>query len=254
MHSLSPGNTPLEPKHSRIIELELRHMSQLFNSMDASPLENKDLNSDVEEFIVSSSEEYRPDQALTLRIYLHEWPAEDPTDVVRNSIHNYFAYRADLNRLAFRRLMRRGRTSLLIGLLFLAACLVTIKILPGDLGGTWARIVRESLTIAGWVAMWRPMEIYLYDWWPLRRKGRLYQKLSQIPVQIDFKRKKLSAFSAKNTEDKKLEQAAAKPNLSEMSEDEIDRNLMGTFPASDPPSWTLGVERDKQSFSENQIE
>ena len=254
MHSLSPGNTPLEPKHSRIIELELRHMSQLFNSMDASPLENKDLNSDVEEFIVSSSEEYRPDQALTLRIYLHEWPAEDPTDVVRNSIHNYFAYRADLNRLAFRRLMRRGRTSLLIGLLFLAACLVTIKILPGDLGGTWARIVRESLTIAGWVAMWRPMEIYLYDWWPLRRKGRLYQKLSQIPVQIDFKRKKLSAFSAKNTEDKKLEQAVAKPNLSEMSEDEIDRNLMGTFPASDPPSWTLGVERDKQSFSENQIE
>ena len=254
MHSLSPGKTPLEPKHSRIIELELRHMSQLFNSMDASPLENKDLNSDVEEFIVSSSEEYRPDQALTLRIYLHEWPAEDPTDVVRNSIHNYFAYRADLNRLAFRRLMRRGRTSLLIGLLFLAACLVTIKILPGDLGGTWARIVRESLTIAGWVAMWRPMEIYLYDWWPLRRKGRLYQKLSQIPVQIDFKRKKLSAFSAKNTEDKKLEQAVAKPNLSEMSEDEIDRNLMGTFPASDPPSWTLGVERDKQSFSENQIE
>ena len=80
MHSLSPGNTPLEQKHSRVIELELRDMSQLFNSMDPSPLENKDLNGDVEEFIVFSSEEYRPDQALTLRIYLQEWPAEDPTD------------------------------------------------------------------------------------------------------------------------------------------------------------------------------
>jgi len=51
------------------------------------------------------------------------------------------------------------------------------------------------------------------------------------------------------TEDK--DRTAAQPN---MSEDEIDRNLMGTFPASDPPSWTLGVERDKQSSSENQIE
>ena len=81
--------------------------------MDPSPLENKDLNDDVEEFIVSWSQEYRVDQALTLRIYLKEWPAEDPTDAVRNSIHNYFAYRANLNRLAFRRLMRRGRTSLL---------------------------------------------------------------------------------------------------------------------------------------------
>jgi hypothetical protein len=190
MHSLSPGNTSLEPKRSCIIELELREMSQLFNSMDASPLENKDLNDDVEEFIVSSSEEYRPDQALTLRIYLEEWPAEDPANLVQNSIHNYFAYRAGLNRLAFRRLMRRGRSSLLIGLLFLTACLFTAKLLLGDLRGTWAGILRESLTIAGWVAMWRPMEIYLYDWWPLRRKSRLYQKLSQIPVQMIAKAKK----------------------------------------------------------------
>lgn len=27
----------------------------------------------------------------------------------------------------------------------------------------------------------------------------------------------------------------------EMSEAEIDRNLQDTFPASDPPSWTLGT-------------
>jgi hypothetical protein len=24
--------------------------------------------------------------------------------------------------------------------------------------------------------MWRPMEIFLYEWWPLLRKGRLYEK------------------------------------------------------------------------------
>ena len=31
------------------------------------------------------------------------------------------------------------------------------------------------------------------------------------------------------------------PNESEMSEAEIDKNLQDTFPASDPPSWTLGT-------------
>jgi hypothetical protein len=35
-----------------------------------------------------------------------------------------------------------------------------------------------------------------------------------------------------------------------MSEEEIDYNLMGTFPASDPPSWTLGIRRDKSSCDE----
>jgi hypothetical protein len=77
MHSLSSsGSSALKQKHSGVIELELRDISQLFNSMDPSPLENKDLSDDVEEFIVSWSEEYRPDQALTLRIYLQECPAE----------------------------------------------------------------------------------------------------------------------------------------------------------------------------------
>jgi hypothetical protein len=51
-----------------------------------------------------------------------------------------------------------------------------------------------------------------------------------------------------------LESAVGRLDVNEISEDEIDRNLMGTFPASDPPSWTLGVDRYKQPTSERQIE
>ena len=80
--------------------------------------------------------------------------------------------------------MRQGRTSLFIGLLFLAACLLLSKMLLGHEAGTWAAVVRESLTIAGWVAMWRPMQIYLYDWWPLLRLRRTFTKLSHMPVEL----------------------------------------------------------------------
>ena len=45
-------------------------------------------------------------------------------------------------------------------------------------------VVRESLSIGGWVAMWRPMEIFLYDWWPIRAEARLYGRLSAMPVRI----------------------------------------------------------------------
>jgi hypothetical protein len=28
------------------------------------------------------------------------------------------------------------------------------------------------------------MEIFLYEWWPLLRKGRLYEKLSRMHVDV----------------------------------------------------------------------
>lgn len=34
--------------------------------------------------------------------------------------------------------------------------------------------------------------------------------------------------------------------VEEMSEAEIDRNLAETFPASDPPSWTLGTDHQRE--------
>ena len=188
MHSFGT-DTAASERHSRNIAVELREFTQLFNPIDSSPFENKDLNSDVEEFIVSSAEEYLPNETLSLRIQLEQWPAEDPTELLRNAVHNYFSYRARLNYVDFRRLMKRGRVSLIIGLLFLAACLLSSRLLLGDHEGTWATILRESFTIAGWVAMWRPMEIYLYDWWPLRRRARIYEKLSGMRVEVSQREK-----------------------------------------------------------------
>jgi hypothetical protein len=40
------------------------------------------------------------------------------------------------------------------------------------------------MLIAGWVAMWRPLQIFLYDWWPLRRRNRVFGKLSAMPVLV----------------------------------------------------------------------
>ncbi|MEO7167901.1 MAG: hypothetical protein ABI787_00010 [Spartobacteria bacterium] len=50
------------------------------------------------------------------------------------------------------------------------------------------------------------------------------------------------------------EKNAARTDAKEISEAEIDQNLMGTFPASDPPSWTLGVERLEKPASEDPSE
>lgn len=178
------------------ISLRIHDISQLFNSMDPSPFIEKDLDDKAEAFIVGWAQEFPANAQIKLRVHLEQWPTEgDPKELIRQAVHNHFAHLAELNRLEFRALMKQGRTSLLIGLVCLAISLVSSKMLHGE-AGTWASVLRESLTIAGWVAMWRPMQIYLYDWWPLRRRGRLYEKLSHMPVEVTQQDKNLKTVGA----------------------------------------------------------
>jgi hypothetical protein len=184
-----PGTAVANQGRPHSIRLKLHDLSQLFNSMDPSPFIEKDLDDDAEEFIVSWAQEFPFDAQIRLHVYLDQWPAEDPKELVTTAVHNYFAHRAEITNLEFKRLLKQGRTSLVIGLLFLSVCLGLSKMLLGNEAETWAVITRESLTIAGWVAMWRPMQIYLYDWWPLRRRRRVYRKLSRMPVEVTQKGK-----------------------------------------------------------------
>ena len=184
MRFFAPGTAAVTPGHAHSINLKLRDMNQLFNSMDPSPFIERGLDADAEEFIVGWAQEFPAGAPLRLHVNLEQWPADDPKELLRQAVHHHFAHRAQLTDLAFRRLMKQGRTSLLIGLVFLASCLVITQTLLAGEAGTWASVLRESLTIAGWVAMWRPMQIYLYDWWPLRRRSRIYAKLSHMSVEV----------------------------------------------------------------------
>jgi len=169
--------------HHRI-EVFVDRIEQLFNSMDPSPFHERDLDDDAEEFIVGWAREFPRRDSVSLVVHVNQLPAHaDAEHLLETAVHNYFAYRAKLNRLEFRYLLKQGRTSLIIGLTFLAVCMITSQLLRRQ-EETLSIVIREGLIIAGWVAMWRPMEIFLYEWWPLRRKGRLYQKLSRMHVEI----------------------------------------------------------------------
>jgi hypothetical protein len=85
-------------------------------------------------------------------------------------------------------LFRRGRISLVIALAFLAASIAVGDAVARYLGaGRVSEVIREGFLIGGWVAMWRPLEVFLYDWWPIRAEGRLLQRLSTMPVRIEYK-------------------------------------------------------------------
>jgi hypothetical protein len=184
MRFLSPKAGATDHGRPHSIRLKLHDVSQLFNSMDPSPFIEEDLDDDAEEFIVGWTQEYSLKTPVKLSVHLEMWLAEDPKELIKTAVHNHFAHRAEISDLEFRRLLDRGRITLLIGLTFLSVCLILSNALLGSVVGTWAVVARESLTIAGWVAMWRPMQLYLYDWWPLQQRGRIFRKLSRMPVEV----------------------------------------------------------------------
>lgn len=168
-----------------LIEVKLSELNQLFNSMDPSPFHERDLDPRAEAFIVSWAQEHPREVPLKLVVHLTK-PAlkpDDPEGETERAVRHYFDYLADMKWREFRQLMREGRVSLLIGISFITLCQITASaMVPAE--HPWQGIASEGLSIGGWVAMWRPLEIYLYRWWPLLRLRRIYQRLARVTVEI----------------------------------------------------------------------
>ena len=124
------------------------------------------------------------DTEFDLVIHLAQSPPPDRAAGAEEAVRHYFRMRAQMKAREFRQLLRIGRTALLVGLVFLASCLLLAGLGSKVWTGAFGAFVREGLTIAGWVAMWRPIQIYLYDWWPLRDELRILQRLARMHVRL----------------------------------------------------------------------
>ncbi|HYB51404.1 MAG TPA: hypothetical protein VED47_09900 [Burkholderiaceae bacterium] len=172
-------------KHAHRIELRLREIGQLFNSLDPTPFHEKDLDPDAEQFIESWALEFAPDSRFHITVHLDRMPPDvDAETIVSIAIRNFFAYKAELKRRELRLLFREGRISLAVGLSFLAACLLAANMMSQIATGPYLQIAREGLTIGGWVALWQPLQIFLYEWWPLVRRRRVYHGLAVAQVRV----------------------------------------------------------------------
>jgi hypothetical protein len=167
------------------IELRIEEISQLFQTLDPFPFREKDLDADAEEFIVSWARELPPDQPLKIIVHLPEAQASSPEARELNAaLTRYFDYRAQATARELRELFRIGRRALSIGLTVLSLCVITSQAVTARLTSSLGRFLDESLTIFGWVANWRPIEIFFYDWWPIVRRRNLYRRLSAAQVEL----------------------------------------------------------------------
>lgn len=80
----------------------------------------------------------------------------------------------------------QGIRALQRGLLFLAVCLVistlfdNVEYLPTLVH----RFLNEGFLIAGWVSLWYPIELLLYEWSPLKRQKKIYEMIKKMEVKV----------------------------------------------------------------------
>ncbi|GLS01524.1 hypothetical protein GCM10007859_15390 [Brevundimonas denitrificans] len=170
----------------RPIELKIRDIGQLFQSLDPLPFRERDLDAAVEEYVVAWAREQGGSAPIRILVHL---PAEETqreeAGHIADAIRNYFAYRAEVAGWELNELFRIGRASLAIGLTVLALCVALGAEISSRVGeGYVGRFFDEGLIILGWVANWRPVQIFLYDWWPLARRRRLYERLARAAIEL----------------------------------------------------------------------
>lgn len=171
------------------LELELSSTDELFSTPQFDPMDGR-----AEELpgLERLANQLRPlpRAPVSARIVLPTSErAPDVEERCRGALRAVFDRRIERNRNDARSLRKEGYATLWRGLVFLALCLLgsrlmgEITVLPGFVG----RFIDEGLVIAGWVALWYPLDVLLYQRWPLARERRLYENLRDMRLEFDFR-------------------------------------------------------------------
>lgn len=166
------------------IALPLDRVDQLIEPCADSPFLKRRLRVDAEEFIVEQATALPRKAPLKLLVLLP--PSANPeTHSIVEAVHQHFTFRRVQAEKDFRRTLRFGWRSLLIGLVFLSLALGLVGIVKRYLpSGNLSTVIEIGLAIMAWVALWRPGELLLYEWYPFRRDARLFRRLEHADLRI----------------------------------------------------------------------
>lgn len=167
-----------------LIEFRLESLERFFNPFDPSPITDRDIDDDVERYIVESVRGFPLKAKLKLVFYLPHHQHVQASQVLAGAIDNYFDFKAITASRELQSTLYEGRVALVFGLIFLIVCMTLHTLLSFIDQYTWGTILLEGLNIIGWVAMWRPIHIFLYDWWATARKRKIYEKIRDLPIEM----------------------------------------------------------------------
>jgi len=163
------------------VHIHVRELDQLYNALDPSPFWDRDLDRNAAEFIEG---EFRDRLGADhWHLVVHVTADEADTQTLQTAVTSYYKRLAASARRELKEHLQRARLGLLAGLALFAIMMAARTLLKTVVHGLPA-VVDEGLIILAWLSLWRPAETMAYEWLPLHRRHRLYQRLSAIKVTV----------------------------------------------------------------------
>ena len=163
------------------VNVHVRDVAQLFNSLDPSPFWDRDLDRDAAAFIEEEFGDKRSAEHWHLTVHTQTDTATAAD--LQLAIENYYTRLANSARRDMREHRRLGELALLGGLAIFILGVVGRELLSGAFGEL-PRVIDEGLIILAWLALWRPAEVLAYEWVPIYRKRRQYERLAGMRITI----------------------------------------------------------------------
>ncbi|NMB78200.1 MAG: hypothetical protein GYA23_03815 [Methanomicrobiales archaeon] len=169
-----------------LIELTLSSVDQLFHSFDPSPFHKKELDPEAERYIVDIVDDFSRETEFHIIIYLPEDIRNSAqAQKIPEAIRNHFQYRALMQNQLYKERSRYGKFTIIVGLVFLAiATLASHAVADHFPDSLPALLVAKALEVAGWVAMWEPVTVHLYQLWPIIKQRRIYEKIAGMEIDV----------------------------------------------------------------------
>jgi hypothetical protein len=165
------------------INLQLQNINELLR-LPVSFYIKSTLQTDAEEFIVEEAEALPPKAAINIKVHLALSEVKHKDDI-SSAIRRHFCYRREQSQKEYKRIFKFGWRILFIALGLLAVIFSITEIafyyMPDNKP---VRFIHESFIILSWVALWRPLELLLYEWYPLKTDINLYTRLEHSNVQV----------------------------------------------------------------------
>jgi len=179
--------------HSPVeITLNLDQAEYFFVAPDLDPLHQKALYEAGVDTVFTKVRACRRRDAVHLTLLLPPDQATPGLELqLKEALNDYCIFKVNEFQQSLNMQRRLGRRTLWVGLTILAICLVLSAlgnvILTNAtnnfmiaLGG----FMYNGFMIIGWVSLWTPTSMLLFDWWPDEVSKRTYLKMAEMPVVI----------------------------------------------------------------------